>query len=52
MKVAAIAAPLPSRVTVTGLVRPKFWQLRFVKDIASRLARKVIWLSPTPATGD
>ena len=51
MKVAATAAPLPSRVTVTGSVRPKFWQLRLVKDMLSRLAKKVNRLLPTAVTG-
>ena len=46
-----MAAPFPSRTTVTGLVRPKFWQPRFVKDMLSRLAMKVSRFSPTAGTG-
>src|ERR1700758_2912459 len=51
LKVAATAAPLPSRVTVTGLVRPKFWQPRLVKDMLSLFAKKVSRLLPVPGTG-
>ena len=51
LRVAAMAAPSPSRVTVTGLVRPKFWQFRLVNDIARRLAMKVNRLLPTPGPG-
>ena len=47
--VAAVAAPFPSRVTVTGSVSPKFWQLRLVKDMLSRFARNVNRLLPTAA---
>ena len=46
-----MAEPVPSRVTVTGSVRPKFWQLRLVKDMLSRFAMKVNRLSPVPGTG-
>ena len=35
LMVAAVAAPFPPRVTVTGLVSPKFWQLRLVKDCSA-----------------
>ena len=52
LKVAAVATPLASRVTVTGLVSPKLAQLRLVKDISIRLARKVSRLLPTAGTGD
>src|SRR5580692_3908506 len=52
LNVAAVAAPFPSTVTVTGLVRPKFWQLRLVKDMFSRLAMNVSRLFPTASTGD
>ena len=31
---------------------PKFWQPRLVKDMLSRLARKVNRVSPTVGTGD
>ena len=51
LKVAPIATPCPFSVTVTGLVRPKFWHARLVKDMLSRLARNVSRLSPTFATG-
>src|SRR5450755_4926605 len=50
--VAAVAAPLPSSVTVTGSVRPKPWQLRLVNDMARRFAMKVNRLLPTPGTGE
>src|ERR1700733_11116540 len=52
LNVAAVATPFPSRVTVTGFVSPKFWQLRLVKDMFSRLARKVSRLFPTVGTGE
>ena len=52
LKVAATPTPLASRVTVTGSVRPKFWQLRLVKDMLSRFAMKVNRLLPTAGTGD
>ena len=38
VKVAAIAAPAPFLVTVTGLVRPKCWQPRLAKDVFSLFA--------------
>src|ERR1700676_1768834 len=52
LNVAAVAPPLPSRVTVTGLVSPKLAQLRLVKDMSIRLARKVSRLLPTAGTGE
>src|ERR1035438_3087156 len=52
LKVAAIATAAPFRVTVTGFVSPKFWQLRLVKDMVSRLAMKVSRLVPTVGTGE
>src|SRR5258708_6110992 len=51
LNVAAVATPLPFSVTVTGFFSPKFWQLRLVKDMLSRLARKVSRLLPTAGTG-
>ena len=52
LKLADMAAPALSRTTVTGLVRPKFWQPRLVKDMLSRFAMKVSKLVAYPATGD
>src|ERR1019366_9232385 len=46
LKLADVAAPAPSKTTVTGLLRPKFWQPRLVKDMLSRLAMKVNRSSP------
>ena len=39
LMVAAVAAPFPSRVTVTGFVSPKFWQLRLAKQQPEAVGR-------------
>src|ERR1039458_3249639 len=52
LMVAAVATAFPLSVTVTGFVSPKFWQLRLVKDMFSRLARKGTRLGPPAGTGE
>src|SRR6202020_2758798 len=52
LRVAAVAAPEPSSVTVTGAFRPKASQERLLKDMPSLFAKKVNRLSPTDGTGD
>src|ERR1700722_18900029 len=52
LRVAAVAAPEPSSVTVTGSVRPKVSQERLSKDMPSLFAMNVNRLSPTDGTGD
>src|SRR6267142_2186275 len=52
LNVAAVATPLPSTVSVTGLVRPKFWQFRLPNEPLSRAARKLARLLPSAGTGE
>ena len=52
LNVAAVATPLPSTVSVTGLVRPKFWQFRLPNDPLSLAARKLARLLPSAGTGE
>ena len=42
----------PSTVSVTGLVRPKFWQFRLPNEALSLAARKVARLLPSAGTGE
>src|ERR1700722_1685823 len=52
LRVAAVAAPEPSSVTVTGFISPKVPQDRLSKELPSLFAMKVNRLSPTDGTGD
>src|SRR5215472_18037777 len=52
LNVAAVATPFPSSVSVTGLVRPKFWQFRLPNEPLSRAARKLARLLPRAGTGE
>src|SRR5262249_56427152 len=46
LNVAAVATPFPSSVSVTGLVRPKFWPVRLPNEPLSPAARKLARLLP------
>src|SRR4029077_10748500 len=52
LNVAAVATPLPSTVSVTGLVRPKLWQFRLPNEALSLAARKLARLLPSAGTGE
>src|SRR5512133_3946074 len=52
LNVAPVATPFPSSVRVTGLVRPKVWQVRLPNDALSRAARKLARLLPSAGTGE
>src|SRR5712671_7606026 len=52
LNVAPVATPLPSTVSVTGLVRPKFWQFRLPNEPLSLAARKLARLLPSAGTGE